>query len=102
MASSKHNSRCVCEFPYLECNAAMNMPCQCSLVHSERPVMKANTLTTHTHTLSVKAIFSQVEFKQANLANMSSVERVFADDEGPFDLVFNLTAETKNGQSEEV
>lgn len=49
-----------------------------------------------------KAIFAQVDFKQANLSSPASCERVFHDDEGAFDLVVNLAAETKYGQSEEV
>ena len=52
--------------------------------------------------LPVQAIFAQVDFKQANLSNPASCERVFHDDEGAFDLVVNLAAETKYGQSEEV
>ena len=45
-----------------------------------------------------------MEFKQANLANPISVEKVFqsADGEGSFDYVFNLAAETKYSQSDEV
>jgi len=42
-----------------------------------------------------------VEFKQANLANSSGAEKAFADD-SPFDVVYNLAAETKYGQSPEV
>lgn len=53
---------------------------------------------THTHT---QAAFSQVEFIQANLAHSASSERAFADDQ-PFDVVYNLAAETKYGQSDEV
>ncbi len=45
-------------------------------------------------------MFTQVEFKQANLANAASAEKAFAD--GPFQIVFNLVAETKYGQSEQV
>ena len=37
-----------------------------------------------------------------NLANASSAEKAFASDDGPFDIVYNLAAETKYGQSEEV
>lgn len=37
-----------------------------------------------------------------NLADPGSVERVFTDDKGGFDYVFNLAAETKYGQSDEV
>ena len=53
---------------------------------------------THTHT---QAAFTQVEFIQANLAHLASAERAFADDQ-PFDVVYNLAAETKYGQSDEV
>ena len=53
---------------------------------------------THTHT---QAAFTQVEFIQANLAHSTSAERAFADDQ-PFDVVYNLAAETKYGQSDEV
>lgn len=51
---------------------------------------------------SPQAVFEQVEFKQANLSSTASCERVFADDDGPFDIVYNLAAETKYGQSDEV
>ena len=44
-----------------------------------------------------------MEFKQANLANVTSVEKAFRCEGGEtFDLVFNLAAETKYSQSEEV
>ncbi len=44
-----------------------------------------------------------MEFKQANLANVTSVEKAFHCEGGEtFDLVFNLAAETKYSQSEEV
>lgn len=52
--------------------------------------------------LYLQAIFEQVEFKQANLASPTSVERAFQCDQGPFHFVFNLAAETKYGQSDEV
>ncbi len=51
---------------------------------------------------SLQAVFAMVEFRQANLSNPVSCEMVFADDEGHFDLVYNLAAETKYGQSDEV
>ncbi|KAJ3283567.1 hypothetical protein HK104_010328 [Borealophlyctis nickersoniae] len=45
----------------------------------------------------------RVEFRQANIANASAAEKVFKKDDGTgFDYVFNLAAETKYGQSEEV
>jgi nucleoside-diphosphate-sugar epimerase len=45
----------------------------------------------------------RVEFKQANLVNPASAEKSFTRDDGKqFDYVFNLAAETKYGQSEEV
>ena len=43
-----------------------------------------------------------MDFLQANLANLASCERVFSDDDGGFDYVFNLAAETKYGQTDEV
>ncbi|KAK3752249.1 hypothetical protein RRG08_064270 [Elysia crispata] len=43
-----------------------------------------------------------VEFKHSNLIHMSSVEKVFCDDEGEFDFVINLAAETKYGLAEPV
>ncbi|XP_070535589.1 uncharacterized protein [Ptychodera flava] len=49
-----------------------------------------------------KEAFSKVEFKSANLINQASVEKCFHDDEGYFDIVINLAAETKYGQSEPV
>ena len=39
---------------------------------------------------------------QANLALPQSAERAFSDEDGPFDYVFNLAAETKYGQSPDV
>ena len=56
---------------------------------------------THTHTHTHTGSFTQVEFIQANLAHLASAERAFADDQ-PFDVVYNLAAETKYGQSDEV
>ncbi len=46
--------------------------------------------------------FENVEFKQANLANASTCEKVFTDDDGGFDYVFHLASETKYGQTNEV
>ncbi|XP_041355409.1 dTDP-D-glucose 4,6-dehydratase-like [Gigantopelta aegis] len=43
-----------------------------------------------------------VEFKQCNLINPGSVDAAFALDDGQFDYVFNLAAETKYGQTEPV
>ncbi|KAI9326148.1 hypothetical protein DFJ73DRAFT_867078 [Zopfochytrium polystomum] len=54
---------------------------------------------------SHKAVFEdpRVEFKQANLVNPAAIEKVFTLDDGSqFDYVFNLAAETKYGQSDEV
>lgn len=50
----------------------------------------------------LQSIFEQVEFKQANLANTASVEKAFHSDDGNFHYVFNLAAETKYSQSDEV
>lgn len=49
-----------------------------------------------------KNLFEQVEFKQANLSRQATVERVFADDGGKFDYVFNLAGETKYSQADAV
>ncbi|XP_065886114.1 uncharacterized protein [Dysidea avara] len=49
-----------------------------------------------------KVAFSKVEYKQANLANKASAEKAFTDPEGTYDIVVNLAAETKYGQSDEV
>ncbi|XP_042905232.1 dTDP-glucose 4,6-dehydratase isoform X2 [Parasteatoda tepidariorum] len=43
-----------------------------------------------------------VEFKSANLINPVSCQNAFADDEGPYDFVVNLAAETKMGQTDAV
>ena len=43
-----------------------------------------------------------MDFKQANLANRASCERVFTDEQGAFDYVFHLAGETKYGQTDEV
>ncbi|KAJ1562868.1 hypothetical protein HK096_010735, partial [Nowakowskiella sp. JEL0078] len=52
----------------------------------------------------IKKVFedSRVDFKQANLANQASAQRIFTLESGEFDYVFNCAAETKFGQSEEV
>jgi len=42
-----------------------------------------------------------VTFKQANLSSPASIKKNFAEG-GPYDVVFNLAAETKYGQTEEV
>ncbi|XP_034318654.2 uncharacterized protein [Magallana gigas] len=51
-----------------------------------------------------KDIFTNplVEFKQSNLINPASVAGAFTDPEGEYDLVVNLAAETKYGQSDAV
>jgi dTDP-D-glucose 4,6-dehydratase len=48
-----------------------------------------------------KAVFAdpRVDFKQANLVNAASTEKVF---DGNFDIVFNLASETKYGLAQEV
>ncbi|CAL1300957.1 unnamed protein product [Larinioides sclopetarius] len=43
-----------------------------------------------------------VEFKSANLINSASCQNAFADDDGPYDFVVNLAAETKMGQTDPV
>jgi len=43
-----------------------------------------------------------VEFKQGNLTREDSVEKCFALDKGKFKYVFNLAAETKFSQTDEV
>jgi nucleoside-diphosphate-sugar epimerase len=48
-----------------------------------------------------KAIFSQIEFKQVNLARQNTIEKVF-DDDAPFDYVFNLAGETKYSQDDAI
>jgi len=48
-----------------------------------------------------KAIFSHIEFKQANLARQNTIEKVF-DDDAPFDYVFNLAGETKYSQDDAI
>ena len=50
----------------------------------------------------LQAVFQEVDFKQANLAVAQSAERAFSDEDGPFDFVFNLGAETKYGQASDV
>ncbi|KAI9304299.1 hypothetical protein BJ944DRAFT_181898 [Cunninghamella echinulata] len=47
--------------------------------------------------------FKKVEFKQANLSNPTSIASCFQRDDGSeFDYVFNLAAETKYSQGDEV
>ena len=41
-------------------------------------------------------------FKQANLSSPASIEKHFAREAGPWDVVINFAAETKYGQTEEV
>eukprot|EP01116_Phalansterium_solitarium_P008876 TRINITY_DN22845_c0_g1_i1.p1 TRINITY_DN22845_c0_g1~~TRINITY_DN22845_c0_g1_i1.p1 ORF type:complete len:402 (+),score=-0.39 TRINITY_DN22845_c0_g1_i1:106-1206(+) len=43
-----------------------------------------------------------VDFKQANLARDAHVQKVFDSADGKWDIVFNLAAETKFGQTDEV
>jgi len=43
-----------------------------------------------------------VEYKQGNLTSPSSIERIFTIEGGKFNIVFNLAAETKYGQTPEV
>lgn len=43
-----------------------------------------------------------IDYKQANLANQSHIDRVFKEDFGKWDFVVNLAAETKYGQTEQV
>lgn len=45
---------------------------------------------------------SIVEYKQCNLTSDAGVAKAFTMEEGKFELVFNLAAETKYGQTEEV
>jgi nucleoside-diphosphate-sugar epimerase len=45
---------------------------------------------------------SKVTTKQANLCSPQSIEKCFATEGEPWDYVFNLAAETKYGQTEEV
>ncbi|KAL3899587.1 MAG: hypothetical protein SGCHY_001934 [Lobulomycetales sp.] len=51
-----------------------------------------------------KAAFADpcVDCRQANLANASVTEKIFTDGDKTWDIVFNLAAETKYGQTEEV
>eukprot|EP00002_Diphylleia_rotans_P001804 TRINITY_DN1103_c0_g1_i1.p1 TRINITY_DN1103_c0_g1~~TRINITY_DN1103_c0_g1_i1.p1 ORF type:complete len:366 (-),score=106.39 TRINITY_DN1103_c0_g1_i1:222-1319(-) len=51
-----------------------------------------------------RAAFSNpiVEFKQGNLASAASVAKVFTDESGDYNFVFNLAGETKYGQNDEV
>jgi nucleoside-diphosphate-sugar epimerase len=43
-----------------------------------------------------------VEFKQGNLTSTASIEKMFTLSDGKFDFVFNLAAETKYSQTDEV
>jgi nucleoside-diphosphate-sugar epimerase len=49
-----------------------------------------------------QAAFDKVEFLQKNLVNPASIAQCFEDPEGKYDYVFNLAAETKYSQTEEV
>lgn len=50
-----------------------------------------------------QAAFEKVEFMQGNLVNPASIEKAFGlDGNEPWDVVFNLAAETKYGQTEAV
>jgi len=51
-----------------------------------------------------KAAFNHpsVEYKQGNLTNAASISKMFTLEGGEFQFVFNLAAETKYGQTEEV
>jgi len=48
------------------------------------------------------AAFAKAEFLQKNLVNPAMIVQSFEDPEGKFDYVFNLAAETKYSQTEEV
>ncbi|KAJ3323718.1 hypothetical protein HDV06_001448 [Boothiomyces sp. JEL0866] len=75
-----------------------------NLVNSVRVVDKVLPATAYL-SAEHKKIFadSRVEFKQANLVNAAFTEKVFTREDGKqFDIVFNLAAETKYGQAEEV
>lgn len=43
-----------------------------------------------------------VEYKQCNLSTEAGVNKAYQLDSGNFDVVFNLAAETKYGQTDEV
>lgn len=49
-----------------------------------------------------KRAFDKCEFKQGNLVNPSSIASCFKDDDGTYDWVFNVAAETKYSQTDEV
>jgi len=51
-----------------------------------------------------KAIFANpiVEFKQGNLVSAASIAKVFTDESGDYDFVFNLAGETKLSQTDEI
>lgn len=48
------------------------------------------------------AAFEKCEFLQKNLVNPASIAQCFEDPDGKYDYVFNLAAETKYSQTEEV
>ncbi|KAI8846733.1 hypothetical protein BC829DRAFT_445043 [Chytridium lagenaria] len=74
------------------------------LVGKIRVADKALPATSYLSPLHKKAFEDpRVEFKQANLVNPATVEKVYTNDDGSqYDYVFNCAAETKYGQSEEV
>lgn len=49
-----------------------------------------------------QAAFDKAEFLQKNLVNPISIAQAFEDPDGKYDYVFNLAAETKYSQTEEV
>jgi len=49
-----------------------------------------------------KEIYSKVEFKQVNLSRAQTIAKVFDDEGGAFDYVFNLAGETKYSQADAV
>jgi len=76
--------------------ASVRTPCR----HTAESSLQLLTVCLH---VCGQHVFEQVEFRQANLANPVSVEKAFQCDGGDtFDIVFNLAAETKYSQSEEV
>lgn len=72
-----------------------------------RVVDKVLPATAYLTTRQQKAFNDEsvVEFKQGNLVNPASIEKVFqpeGDEKHGWDWVFNLAAETKYGQTDEV
>jgi len=70
----------------------------CSKIRIVDKVIPKTAFLTQRH----QNAFDKTEFLQKNLVKAASIAQAFEDPEGKYDFVFNLAAETKYSQTEEV